>query len=354
MTKKYFRADEYSDEIYASEGETFSKGWSCGWHCGDDFISYKEGHTTYIYSHPHQGKTVFVTEALIHLAKNKSKNICIYSPEMGNKKDITWNLIQVYTGKRLYGKGAYKITTKEIDEALSFIKKHFVILEHNPFSKEGSQRFTVKDIFNQVHLAQKDYGIKIDVLCIDPFNLLDRELEDDKKQIADYVLSTLGFINSASKTMKMHTILVAHLAGDELIVDKDTGIEYMPKPHESKLAGGQSFWRAGFQMIGLWRPPYGVVNKRTGFTYPENCLWILVQKSKPFGVGKVGQFELFYDLDTHTLYETDKEKRFRCGQIEASGIPIDILYTGKNTSLQPSVQWSEPLKSADEQLEAPF
>jgi hypothetical protein len=351
MTKKYFRANEFKDDVYASQNETFEKGWSCGWSCGDDFVSFKKGFTSYVYSHPHQGKTVWVTESLIHLAKNENLTICIYSPETGGKKEVVWNLIQVYTGKRLYGKGAHKITTQEIDVALEFINEHFIVLEHNPFAKGVLERFTVRDIFNQVHLAEKDYNKKVDVLCVDPFNLLDRELDDDRKAIQDYVLSTLSFINSASKKMGLHTILVAHLAGEELIVDKDTGIEYMPKPHPSKLAGGQSFWRAGFQMIGLFREPYGIL-KRDGFPYLENCMQVLVQKTKPFGVGKLGMFQVFYDTDTHTLYESFGDKKYRCG---AFGTDLyHQMSGGKNTSLTPSVHWDEPLKSADEQLEAPF
>ena len=351
MTKKYFRASEFKDDVYASQNETFQKGWTCGWSCGDDYISFKKGFTSYVYSHPHQGKTVFVTESLIHLAKNEGLNICVYSPEMGGKKEVVWNLIQVYTGKRLYGKGAQKISEQEIDKAMEFINEHFIVLEHNPFAKGVLERFTVKDIFNQVHMAEKDYGKKVDVLCVDPFNLLDREVDDDRKAIQDYVLSTLSFINAASQKMKLHTILVAHLAGEELIMDKDTGIEYMPKPHPSKLAGGQSFWRAGFQMIGLFREPYGIL-KRDGFPYLENCMQVLVQKTKPFGVGRLGMFQVFYDTDTHTLYETFGEKKYRCGSF---GTDLYHQITGgKNTSLTPSVQWSEPLKSADEQLEAPF
>ena len=341
--KKYFKANEFKDDIYASKDDTFKKGWSCGWDCGDSFISFKRGYTSYIYSHPHQGKTTYVTETLLHLAKNEGLNICIYSPEMGSKKDVVWNLIQVYTGKRMYGKGAYKITTKEIDTALNFIDKHFIILEHNPFEKEGNNRFTVKDIYNQVFLASKEYGMSVDVLCIDPFNLLDRELDDDRKQIQDYVLSTLGFINSASKKMDLHTILVAHLAGDELVIDKDTGIEYSPKPHPSKLAGGQSFWRAGFQMIGLWRPPFGVINKKTGHTYPEDAIWVLCQKTKPLGTGRIGQFELFFNHSSHTMYETYGDKHFRCGE---------MLNSFNEVIKQPLISWSEPTTQQTE--EAPF
>lgn len=342
MTKKYNRASEFVGDIYSTQHNTFSKGWSCGWNCGDENISFKRGYTTYLYSHPGQGKTVFVTEVLLHLAKNEGLNVCIYSPETGGKTDIVWNLIQVYTGKRLYGKSAHQITKSEIESALEFIDKHFVILEHNPFQNKGIERFTVKDIFNQVHLAQTDYNKKIDVLCIDPFNLLDREIEDDRKQIQDYVLSTLGFINSASKKMDLHTILVAHLAGDELIVDKETGIEYSPKPHPSKLAGGQSFWRAGFQMIGIWRCPYGCTDKQ-GYPYKENSMWIMTQKVKPLGSGKLGHFEIYYDTNTHTLYETYGDKRFRCGEMTKH-------FSSALSTIQPNTMFD----NQSEQLEAPF
>lgn len=334
MIKKYSRAGEFTQEILDAQNSTFEKGWSCGWDVGDDNISFKRGYTTYLYSHPGQGKTVFVTESLIHLAKNLNLTVCIYSPETGGRSDIVWNLIQVYAGKRLYGKSAHKISKEEIELAIEFIDKHFVVLEHNPFNGKGNERFTVKDIFNQVHLAEREYDKKIDVLCIDPFNLLDRELEDDRKAIQDYVLSTLSFINSASKKMDLHTILVAHLAGDDLIVDKDTGIEYSPKPHPSKLAGGQSFWRAGFQMIGIWRVPFGCLD-RQGVPYKENAMWVMTQKVKPLGTGKIGHFELYYDTNTHTLYETFGDKRFRCGAMNYEF--YKYIDESKQDSIQPNL-----------------
>jgi hypothetical protein len=345
MIKKYSRANEFTQDILDAQHTTFDRGWSCGWNIGDENISFKRGYTSYIYSHPGQGKTVFVTESLLCLAKNDNLNVCIYSPETGGRSEIVWNLIQVYTGKRLYGKNAHKISKDEIEKAIEFINKHFIILEHNPFSGKGNERFTVKDIFNQVHMAEKEYDMKIDVLCIDPFNLLDRELEDDRKAIQDYVLSTLGFINSASKKMNLHTILVAHLAGDELIVDKDTGIEYSPKPHPSKLAGGQSFWRAGFQMIGIWRLPYGCLDKQ-GFAYKENSMWIMTQKVKPIGTGRLGHFELYYDTNTHTLYETFGDKRFRCGEMNNNfSLYVDAGLSRMESSIKPNTLFdskSEP------------
>lgn len=347
--KKYFRARECEQEVKDSINETFEKGLDCGWWCGDDYVSYKKGNTTYLYAHPAAGKTVFTVELFVHLAKNLGQKICIYSPETGGRKEMIWNIIQVYIGKRLYGKGAYKISAKEIEEGLKFAHDNFIILENVPSAEGKLDRFTVRDILNQVHLAEREYNMKVDFLCIDPFNLLDREMEDDKKAIADYVLGTLNFINYAAKKMNIHILLVAHLAGDELIVDKDTGIEYMPKPHESKLAGGQSFWRAGFQMIGLFREPYGVTAKN-GIPYEENCTQVLVQKSKPLGIGKQGMFKIYYDKDTHTLYEKYGDVKFRCGELMKRGVSFSNHHVG----VVSSEHWYEPATKNESNNDAPF
>jgi len=350
--KKYFRVKEFTQEIYDSQHETFSKGWSCGWDIGDDIISFKEGHSTYIYAHPGEGKTVFITESLVHLARNEKKVVCIYSPETGKRKDIVWTLIQVYAGKRLYGKNAYKITREEIDEAINFIDEWFVILEHDSLADKSDPKFTAKDIFNQVHSAQKEYNKKINVLCIDPFNFLDKELEDERKTIQDYVLDVLKFINAATAKMKLHTMLIAHLRDEPLITDKDTGVEYMPKPFPSKLGGGTSFWRAGYQMIGLWREPFGLIDK-TGMPYNESCTQVICQKSKPLGIGKKETFKLFFNEDTHSLYEKFGDYTYKCGE---KAKEFENTINKYNMPPMPTSSWHEqksPLKDKEE-LDSPF
>lgn len=349
-TKKYFRVKEFSKEVYDSQNETFSKGWSCGWDVGDDIISYKEGHTTYLYAHPGEGKTVFIIESLIHLAKNEKKVVCIYSPETGKKKDIVWNLIQVYSGKRLYGKNAYKISREEIDLAIDFIHEWFIILEHDQLTEKAGSKFTAKDIFNQVHLAEVEYDKKINVLCIDPFNFLDKELEDERKTIQDYVLDVLKFINAATAKMKLHTMLIAHLRDEPLITDKDTGVEYMPKPFPSKLGGGVSFWRAGYQMIGLWREPFGLMDKN-GMPYTEFCTQVICQKSKPLGVGRKETFKIYFDENTHSLYEKFGDKTYKCGDKFKQ---FDEAMNRVNMPPMPVSSWHEQKSPLNNQLESPF
>ena len=97
--------------------------------------------------------------------------------------------------------------------------------------------------------------------------------------------------------------------------------------------------------MGIWREPYGIV-ARDGSPYQENCMQVIVQKTKPFGVGQLGVFKLYYDTNTHTLYETG-HKNFRCGEMRAGGVK-KMNYTGKNTSLKPSVHWDEPMKNLDD------
>lgn len=354
FVKRYFKPEEFKQEIYDSKDRIFEKGLSCGWDEGDRYVSFKAGCSTYIYSHPAQGKTVFVTETLIHLAKNHNQYICIYSPEMGERKDVVWNLIQVYVGKRLFGEDAYRITDKEIDDAMEFINEHFLILENNvpdhiKKNNPNLNLFSVKDVYRQIFKAEQDYGKKVNIVCIDPFNLLDREPDQVTAQEHNYVANVLKFINEKCKEWGIHTILVSHLRAPVKNKDQATGVEYFPIPYPDELAGGQTFYRMGFQMIAIWRPPFGLCDK-AGIPYEENITRVIVQKTKPFGVGKIGQFDLHYDLNTHTLYERYADSKYRCGEIEKKGIRIHN-YTGSNTSLKPSPHWDEPMKTLDEEVD---
>jgi hypothetical protein len=72
-------------------------------------------------------------------------------------------------------------------------------------------------------------------------------------------------------------------------------------------------------------------------------MWIMTQKTKPLGVGKLGQFELYYDTNTHTLYETFGDKRFRCGEMNKS-------FSEALSTIKPNKMFDNQSK----QLDAPF
>ena len=83
------------------------------------------------------------------------------------------------------------------------------------------------------------------------------------------------------------------------------GFTYYPMPTARDFAGGQVWFRMGFMMLGLWRPPTHI--EFNGVMYDPNTLMVDVQKQKPNGISTPGFYEtkalLYYEPKTHRYYE---------------------------------------------------
>jgi len=338
MSKIYFRANEFKKDILDNRDKVFERGYLCGFHTGNDFISYKKGFTSYYYAHPFQGKTSFVLDQLVYIATKYNSRIAVYSPEGGDKKVLISAIVQVFLGKKLHGRNKKIVTIDEWEEALNFIDKHFVIIDPKLTSKD-SVKFTGREAFNTLYKAEKEYGWKIDVFLLDPFNYLMKDNEQMKMSIADFTLDSLMFINQASKESDIHTIICMHLRDDDLVVDKDTGIEYMPRPYPSKIMNGQNVWRAGQCMIGIWRTPSGVFSKKEGGIYPDNRTDIIIQKNKIFGSGEVGEFSISFDDSRQKFYEVIDGVKYYIGEYEAK---FNSENPKQQLTLKPSTKFDGP------------
>jgi hypothetical protein len=241
----------------------------------------------------------------------------------------------VYLGKKLHGHNKQQATDEEWEEAITFIDNHFLLLVPKLIGKEKVV-FDSKEMFNQVYLAQQEYGWKIDILLADPYNQLSKNIEERKKSVADFTLENLTYMNQVAEEMDMHIQIAMHLRDEDSIIDKDTGIEYMPKPFPNKIANGMSVWRVAQLLFGLHRLPSGVIEKSTGMPYPDNGTDILVQKNKVFGAGDTGNFRLFYDVERQKFYEEIGGQRYYCGEYEA-------LITAEPSVMQPSTKFDEDI-----------
>lgn len=304
----YRRASQFKDKLVSNKNRAFEKGWDTGFHTLDQIASFKENYQTLLYAPPHTGKSVITSDILMAQAE-MGRRSCIYSPEFIDEEEIFFSLIQSRIKKNLTSRNS-EIKDYEIEEAIKFIDEHFITISKPPRKLDNSQtKVTLEVIFRQVADAEKELGIKINLLFIDPMNYLEKAPEDKFMQTADHVLSTYEKVAEYSKVLKLHTIMSAHTRDVELIKDKDTGIRYYDTPHPSEVVGGQSNYRAGYQVLALDRKPEGVADSN-GIPYPKNYTVIHCQKTKPFGTGKIGSTDslvnmdgLYFDPNTFTMYE---------------------------------------------------
>lgn len=350
--KAYHRAGEFQEEILSNRHTIFETGFDIGFHSAHRYISLKKKFTSFLYAFPNSGKTSFVFDIYMHIARTYDIKIAIYSPEAGGKNHLVAYLVQVYLGKKLHGYNKQESTDEEWLDALSFIDSHFLLLAPKLIGKDKIL-FDSREMFNQIHLAQKDYDWDIELLLCDPYNQLSKSHEDRKKSISDFTLENLTYINQVAEEMDMHIQIAMHLRDEDSSIDKETGVEYMPKPFPNKLANGQSVWRVAQTMIGIHRLPKGMIEKSTGVFYPENGTDLLIQKNKIFGAGEEGTFRLHYDVPKQKFYEIIDGNRYYCGEYDKQ---LKNTINNYNMPPMPTSSWHEqksPLNDKEE-LKSPF
>ena len=274
------------------------KGAEVGWRVAKEHMSVKLGTTTYIYALPYSGKTQWWNEVLINLSKFYGWKHAILSPETGTPSDIYAELTSIYAGKDF--SGSFKMTEQEKKDARNFIETHFIVID------PSNKGLNIDEVFDQVDGAERQYGVKIHTVTIDPWNELDMDLSSHGGREDKYLERVLTRLRQNAHSHNRHNCIITHVRDMEKMKDGDQ--RYYPVASPNDVAGGRLWWRKGMQMISVYRPldiKNQPLNDDNGEPCLENETHIYIQKSKPKGVGKVGMFKLYYDFKKNKYYEMD-------------------------------------------------
>src|SRR5690606_6869100 len=234
-------------------GEIFVKGVSCGFKVGDEYISYRKGYTTGIFSYSAQGKTQFLIEQLIHTAREAGWKHAIWLTETGKKEEIIMDFVMTYLGKSYFDPDNYP-TEEEEDAALKWMEDHIYIIDHE------ESMLNLRDIYTAVTEFEKQTGLKMDTVSIDNASNLSREPEQERSSIAEYMNYIMRSTARASIKKDYHTFILFHLNKPDYMMEcptqKKAGGEYRyhPAPSHYNISGGQQINFLGFQLIGIYRP----------------------------------------------------------------------------------------------------
>lgn len=277
------------------EGE--EKGFYHGFEVLDDLMSFKEGCTSIIYGAPYSGKSQFTFEIMVNLSVFYGHKHAVYSPETGSKERIAAEIMSVFSRKKnIYEASEYSMSTAMYENAKSFVDEHFYIAE----DFEG---VTIEDFFYSVEEIERRDKVKIDTTLIDHMGLLGQDLLKHGGREDKWISQALNAVNTDALKNKRHNFVVAHVVSQKPMLTN--GITWFPPAHPREIAGGQNYFRLGQQIILVYRPPMGLPDEH-GIPYEENAVIISVRKSKPKGVGKLGQARIFYDWQTNRYYEANQ------------------------------------------------
>lgn len=303
--------------------EVGEKGWLTGYKTLDEFISYKKGYSTTIYSYAHQGKTQFALDQCVNLAVMYGAKIAVYLTEAGDAEEIVLEIAQTYMRRSLADR---ELTDSELEFAIdSFVDKHFYIIN------SSSQLFSVKELAWAVADTNEAYGINIDIVVIDHFGNLEKDSDQKYFKTDENVKYVMQTVNRMSKKLNLHTFILFHIRDTEPIKCSQSGKYYLPKPEHHNISGGQQANYQGMQMIAVWRPVYhpnklGIVDPDTMEPYEQNETRIIVSKSKPKHIGRLGESALFFNVLTQSYKERVNGGEYYAREAYCAD---DELFTGK-------------------------
>lgn len=335
---KIFRVGEISANAIKRRRQIFTKGFACGFHNGDDLMSYRKGFTTGIYSYSAQGKTQFWIEQAVWLSKEYNLTHAIWLTESGEKEELIFDIAMTYLGKSLFS-SSQEVTDDELLEALEWMDKYFFVIDHE------TKILNVRDIYTSVSDFEKQSGISIDCVVIDNATNLARELDKSRLQTHEYMNYLMTAINRTSNRKNYHTFILFHVGKTDYIECKSTKRRYMPRPSHYEILGGQQVNYLGFQLIGVWRPinqpsQEGIIDPDTGWPFALNETRIIISKSKPKAIGQTGEYRLFFDKDRQKFYEEVNAKRYYIGEYGKS--------KSEPTKLKPNLDFDKPSEEMGE------
>lgn len=298
------------------------RGVSLGFQCFDNeayartpTLSIKKGYPVYVAALPHSGKSEFVFELLINLSQLHGWRHCIYSGEEGDAAEVYVQIIEKVVGKQFrnyHAKGmvsAYAMTEAERVSAELWVNDHFFVID-------DTTDYTPEAFCAEVDSWERELGFQFDTMTFDPFNDFARDLRPYGNRIELWLSDVLKMWRRECKAKNRAGFLVNHIASVQLEKDPDTKKRYPPLPAPTEWAMGQEWFRRGFLMMTLWRPPDFMLDEH-GRNYAKNELVIAIQKAKPKGIATLTRVSLFWDWQRKRYQEREGNMYYFAGQLQA-------------------------------------
>ncbi|RLI34891.1 hypothetical protein DRO66_08075 [Candidatus Bathyarchaeota archaeon] len=337
--QKYYKISDVQSKLNHLRNHGIQRGEYCGFEGLDEIYTAKKGYPLFIAGAPHSGKTEVTLELLMAWSEIYGWKHCVCLGENGDPEDIFAELCSKYIGKsyrKMKEQGVvnqYAMTEVERTQAEYFVSEHFIVIgeefEFN-FDTDKNADVTIKSFYKYVSDVEKELGYQFDTTTFDPFNDIDEEDEKYGGRIDRYLKYALRYVRSVSRNFKRIDILVTHIADLKPREDPKTGQRYYPMAMPNEWAGGRVWFRRGFTMLLIYRPPAGHAKNLDGTEfYTENETMVVVQKAKPKGAAKLGARSLYFDWERNRFYEMleNGERRYagkRTKATEQSGVGSTI------------------------------
>ena len=269
------QATKFEDRLNELWDRGNGKGQSTGYSNVDQIYTVAQGQLTVVTGYPSSGKSNFVDQLMVNLARASDWKFAICSFENQPEIHIS-RLMEIYTGKRFL-EGNERMTTDQRETAFKWVDEHFLFLD-----SEGAEPSTIDSILERAKVAVARTGIR--GLVIDPYNYIDNKGNASE---TEFISNMLTRVQAFAKAFGVHVFFVAHPSKITR-----SGMD-LPRPDGMSISGSMAWWAKAD--CGL------TVHRQKGPTV-EIAVW----KCRYRWIGTQGETTLSYQKTTGTYIEEDE------------------------------------------------
>lgn len=273
--KGLYDAEHFFDKVNALYDKGLPRGEKTGFQTVDELYTIVPGQLTIVTGAPGSGKSSFIDNVLISLAKGKDWRIAVCSFENPPEVHIA-KLAAIAARQPFFSGPTPRMEREKVHKVLQWVRSHFSFLHQS----DGSLS-SLDEILDLAKAAVMRYGIR--GLVIDPYNFLDRAGANE----TDWVSDALTKLKVFAMAHDVHVWLCAH---PTKLRRKEDGT--FPVPTGYDIAGSAHFFNKADMGITVHRPD--LLENKTEFH-----AW----KVRFSFTGRVGKTNLTYDVATGLYYE---------------------------------------------------
>lgn len=219
------QADTYAERLNDLYTKGTGKGCSTGYPSLDTIYTVAPGQLTVVTGYPSSGKSNWVDQIMVNLARDNDWKFCVCSFENQPEIHIS-RLMEIYTCKRFFD-GVNRMNEKERDAAFAWVNDHFLFVDTN-----GEEPSTLDSILTRARAAVKRIGVR--GLVIDPYNYI--ELDRNNTTETDAISQMLTKVQKFAKANDVHVWFVAHPSKIQR-----SGVD-QPRPDGMSISGSMAWW----------------------------------------------------------------------------------------------------------------
>jgi twinkle protein len=265
-----YTVDDYKVDVKHLYNNGMMGGLSTGIPSVDELFTIKQGQVSIVTGVPGSGKSEFIDQLMVNLAKQYDWKFAVASFENPPPLHIA-KLAEKIVGKPFFDGLTPRMTQQEADDVLDYIHDHWMFLE-----QRSGEAATMDSVLDRAQQAVMRMGVR--GLVIDPYNYIaqSQKVENEHQGINEMLTRLVSF----ARANGIHIWFIAHPSKMPTDQDGKTAV-----PKGMNISGSAAFFA---------KADLGVTVHQNKNKEVEIHCW----KVRFKWLGKVGKTTLDYDVPT--------------------------------------------------------